>query len=434
MAPIAGGPVAIFPWGDVIEAYLDPLGLQAEDYAWRMQGGWLFGYVAGLQACGQAAVIVYASERIDEPRRLIHRQTGAPIWLVPGRRSGGGRTRGRPSLAALTLWRRTPLRAFARVVRAEGCSALLIQDYEHPRFDALVLLGRMLRLPVFASFQGGDVTLSPIEARVRASSLAACGALIVASARERERLRDDYRLPAGRLANIPNPVDLEFWRPEPRAEARRALGLAPDGLLVANHGRIDMHRKGLDVLLAAWKTVQGERSDARLVIIGSGQDHAYFSQAVQGVPGVTWISDYVTDPTHIRRWLSAADIYVTLSRTEGMPVAPLEAMACGLPVVASDAHGLPDIFQQGPLSGGLIVPREDCASAATALTTLAADEALRARLGRAGRRTVEARYSIGAVGRELAALLSAPLAADGRSPSLGGAAAPPTDEAAPLRQ
>ena len=47
MAAVSDAAVAIFPWGDVIEEFLDPLGLTIEDYAERMRGGWLFGYVAG---------------------------------------------------------------------------------------------------------------------------------------------------------------------------------------------------------------------------------------------------------------------------------------------------------------------------------------------------------------------------------------------------
>ena len=75
MAAVSGRPsLAIFPWGDVIEEFLDPLGLTADDYADRMRGGWLFGYVAGLQAQGWRPVIVYASERVDAPgdSRALH--------------------------------------------------------------------------------------------------------------------------------------------------------------------------------------------------------------------------------------------------------------------------------------------------------------------------------------------------------------------------
>jgi starch synthase len=412
MAALATRRVAIFPWGDVIEEFLGPLGLTPEDFAGRMQGGWLFGYAAALQACGVEPVILYASESVARTTRLVHAETGAPIVLVPGRRTGGGRTAGRPSLQAAIQWTRTPFRQFARVLRREGCAAMLAQDYEHARFDALALLAKGLGLPLFATFQGGDLTLSPLERRVRRTSLRTCRGIAVASARERTRLAATYGLTSV-VQDVPNPVDAEFWRAEPRTAARAALGIAPDELVFFNHGRIDIHRKGLDVLLAAWREVAPRRV-ARLVFLGSGQDREAFAARLKGVAGVTWISDYVTDPPLIRRWLSAADAYVTLSRTEGMPVAPLEAMACSLPVVASDAHGLADILSGGEASGGLLVAQERPDLAAQAMTRLADDPALRQRLGAAARARIQARYSTPAVGARLAAMFSEPRADDAR--------------------
>lgn len=406
MAKVTPGAVAIFPWGDVIEDFLQPLGLEAQDFANRIEGGWLFGYVAGLQACGWRPVIVYASKKVRRPERLVHVGTGAPIWLVPGRSRDGGRTSSRPSLRAAAQWCETPMASFARVLRAENCRTLIVQDYEHARFDALALFARLLRLPLYATFQGGDVTLSPLEGRVRGGSLGACRGVIVASERERRRLQARYGLSGERVVDIPNPVDAQLWRAEPRAEARASLGIAPDAFVVVSHGRIDIHRKGLDVLLEAWRAFADDRADARLVLVGAGQDQARFSELLSGRPGVTWISEYVTDPALIRRWLSAADVYAALSRVEGMPVAPLEAMACGLPVVASDAHGLADIFGDGEASGGLVTPRGEAAPAAAAFRRLAEDAALRARLGQAARKRVEDRYGLAAVGERLHQLLS----------------------------
>ena len=402
MAAVSDAAVAIFPWGDVIEEFLDPLGLTIEDYAERMRGGWLFGYVAGLQAHGLRPLIIYASERVEAPLRLTHADTGAPIWLVPGRRT---QTTQRPSLNAVRQWRRTPFGAFADILRSEACGAILVQDYEHPRFEALSLLGRRLKLPVFATFQGGDVTLSALERRVRGPFLRRCAGLVVASARERGRLEKTYGVDPARIHPIPNPVDLDFWTPEPRLAARQVLGVAADELVVFNHGRIDVRRKGLDVLIEAWRQFSQGHANARLVVLGSGQDREAFAGLVGQAPRVDWLSSYVTDPPLIRRWLSAADIYVTLSRVEGMPVAPLEAMACGLPVVASDAHGLADIFEAGEAAGGLVVPREDASAAAAALASLADATHYRHDLGRRARAHVEGRYSIDAVGRDLGGMI-----------------------------
>ncbi len=110
---------------------------------------------------------------------------------------------------------------------------------------------------------------------------------------------------------------------------------------------------------------------------------------------------YTTDRSLIRRWLSAADAYVTASRIEGMPVAPLEAMACGLPIVATDAQGLPDILADGEASGGLMVRKDRPEEIAHALERLKDDWRLRERLGRAARKRIEENFSLAAVAAAL---------------------------------
>ena len=90
---------------------------------------------------------------------------------------------------------------------------MLVQEYEYFRFDLLARLGTRRRIPIYATFQGGDVTLSAIERMVRPSSLRQCNGLIVASARERARLTQAYPRLRTPVADIPNPLDTDEWRP-----------------------------------------------------------------------------------------------------------------------------------------------------------------------------------------------------------------------------
>ncbi len=396
--------IAIFPWGEVIEEFLDPLGLGLKDFVSRMTGGWLFGYVAALQSQGWRPIIVCASATIDRLTRLEHASTGAPVWIAPGKRSGCGAPALFPSLRCAEQWLRSPWRHFASVLARERCDAVLVQEYEYFRFDLLTLLPRRRACPIYATFQGGDLTLSAIERLVRPWSLGRCSGLIVPSSRERARLTETYPDPRLVIADIPNPLDTDQWRPEDRTTARRQLGLPAQAFIVINHGRTDIHRKGLDILVEAWRRFSSKQPAARAILIGSGQDHAGFAQLLRDqAPGrLTWIDSYITDRPQMRRWLSAADAYVIASRTEGMPVAPLEAMACGLPIVSSDAHGLPDIFAAGEEHGGIVTPREDVDAIVAALEQLAGDPDLRSRLGAAARRRVEDRFSTAAVGKALA--------------------------------
>lgn len=398
-----GRSVAIVPWGDGIEEFLEPLGLDLAAFVSRMSGGWLFGYAAALKTAGWRPVILCASEAVGQPTSFSHGPTGVRIWAVPGRRTSPCLAGRSASLRSLVQWLRTPAGQFRALLAREGCAALIIQEYEHPRFDILVRVARRMGVAAFGAFQGGERTLSRLEAMVRPGSLRAARGLIVPSPQERARLAHAYPELDLRIAPIPNPLDLTDWWPGSRDQARAELGLPPDAFVLLNHGRIDISRKGLDILLAAWTQFSAERPQARLTMIGSGQDREAFAALLAAGPqaGLTWIADYVVNPAFIRRWMAAADAYVTTSRLEGMPVAPLEAMACGLPVISSNAQGLADIFEGGQASGGLVTPVGEVAAVVGAMRRVADDLPLRMRLGQAARRRVEAAFSVEAVGAAL---------------------------------
>lgn len=427
--------VALLPWGNVIEDFLDPIGLTLDEFCDRMTGGWLFGYVEALRLAGYRAVLICVSREIRAPRRLLHAPSGTPVHVLPAwkiyarlaRRMtnpygwsvddvfgpvSGPRRLGCRVAKEIAPYLATPLGGLARILRREGCTAILTQEYEYARFDLCVLLGRLLGLPVYATFQGGDRHAGRLEDLLRRRTLLAATGLAVGAEREAKRLVDRYGVPGERISTVYNPIDLSLWWPMDRDEARRALGLPLDARIVICHGRIDMHRKGLDVLLDAWDRVGAGRAgqDVRLMMIGTGQDDAVLQAQLERrqLPGIAWIDRYELDRTVMRRYLSAADLSVLPSRIEGFPVAPLEAMACGLPVVASDIPALGTILEHGRESGGLLFRQGDPLALADALGQLLDDRDLTLELGRVARSNVEDRFSLAAVGRQLREMLEGP--------------------------
>jgi starch synthase len=207
-----------------------------------------------------------------------------------------------------------------------------------------------------------------------------------------------------------NPIDLSMWQGGSREEARARLGIPPGARVVVWHGRIDYRRKGLDVLLDAWELVLRDRvgRDLRLLIIGAGNDSDDLRRRLStgGVPATTWVDEYINDRSRIRDLLKSADIYAFPSRHEGFPVAPIEAMACGLPLVAADAPGIPDILEGGEAAGGLVVGRGDVPAFASALGLLIDNPRRCEELGRRARRRAESLFSLPAVGAQLRQFLN----------------------------
>jgi glycosyltransferase involved in cell wall biosynthesis len=399
----------------------------------------MFRYVEALNTVGVRVVLICMTTRVRQPTRYTHRSTGATVYMLPVpwsyrllrrkmlRPSGpyarsvrqafgdvrGLRTLLLPALAAakeMVLYLTTPPAAVARVLRRERCAAIVCQEYEYPRFDVCVLVGRLLGLRVFGTFQGGDYQRSRLERFLRPLTLRACTGLIIGTQTEIRRVRNRYGLPATKVARIFNPIDLQFWRPTDQREARLALGIPLDATVVVWHGRVSLRPKGLDILLDAWERVCRDypRRNLRLLLIGTGQDADGLRRRLTAVScqhSVVWIDQFIHDRMAIRRYLSAADVYAFPSRHEGFPVAPLEAMACGLPIVAADVQGIPDILEQGEGSGGLMVPRNDAPALAEALGRLLNDEALRQELGRRARRRIEAAFSLHVAGAQMRALL-----------------------------
>lgn len=398
-------------WGDLFEDFFDTIDVSVERFRTELTGGWLFGYVEALAVAGVRTSLIHVSARVTEPQRFTHLPTGAAVSILPAPRRHRWlralyrRSRSRQSLSSIASYGSVPVLRLIKELRRYGAEAILMQEYEHARFDVIVAVGKLTRLPVFASFQGGDRPRSRLEAYVRPSTVRSSAGLIVGSGVERQRVRETYGLPASRVSPAPNAMDVTSFERIARDTARDLLGISQTARVVGWHGRISIHRKGLDVLVAAWTKVCRERPDADLVLllVGAGDDSDQFHRLIEpgGLDSVHWRDEYLSDRRELLPYQCAPDIFVLPSRHEGFPVAPIEAMAVGVPVVAADAPGVADLFPDGELSGGIVVARDDVDALAAALGHLIDDAERCAELGLRARRRAEEHYSLEAVGAQL---------------------------------
>ena len=397
--------VALVPWGTPLEVFLDPLGADLDDFCERLSGGWLFGFAEALRLAGHSPSIVVSSRTVRTPVARMHLPTGTPVDVLPP--PARPAASGPPGLARdLAAYRSALAPGLRSVLRRSD--VVLLQEYEEPRTDLLALWAARRRLPVLASFQGGvpPWQRAPLQRRLRPAAVRRLAGVLVADGQEAERVRAAYGLDPARVHRVVNPVDTRTWVPRDRAAARARLGLPAGARVVAWHGRVDVRRKGLDVLVRAWTAVRAARPDAdlRLLLTGAGADEPQLRHLLEGVPGVQWLASYAP-AAQVAERLAACDLWVSASRHEGFAVAPLEAMASGRPVVLSDAPGARDLLGEDG-EGGALVARADSAALAGAVLSALDDPGLAAR-GQAARRRVEQAFSVPAVGRQLAAAVAA---------------------------
>ena len=187
-------------------------------------------------------------------------------------------------------------------------------------------------------------------------------------------------VPAGKIVVIGNGVDIARHE-VPFPDARAALGAADGAFVVVTIARLSPE-KGVDVLLEAARRTP----DLQFLIAGDGPLRAELSS--KAPPNVRFLGR-VED---VRAVLSAADAVAVPSRLEGQGIVALEALASRRPVVASRVGGLAAMLREGATA--LLVPPEDPEALASALSRLAADGALRARLAQQGFELVKQCYDV----------------------------------------
>ncbi|MCS7149116.1 MAG: glycosyltransferase family 4 protein [Caldimicrobium sp.] len=189
-------------------------------------------------------------------------------------------------------------------------------------------------------------------------------------------------------------VDLnDFVVNQPKALLRRSFNLPENSTLL---GMIANFRKEKDQngLLKALKILKNKKYEVRLILAGDGP---FFSETKRLAENLKLQEDVFflgrIDPREVPLLLSALDIFVYATFREGMPLAVLEAMASGLPIIATDAEGIPDLFQD-EITFGIMVPKGDpqaLASAIERILNLPEDERLA--LGKNAREVVAKRFS-----------------------------------------
>jgi glycosyltransferase involved in cell wall biosynthesis len=210
-------------------------------------------------------------------------------------------------------------------------------------------------------------------------------------------------LPAARITLVPNGIDTTRFVPaddRERLALRQSLGLPESRPTIVFVGFFSQDKQP-HVLVEAWLQAHAQTGlDATLALVGATRS-AYFevddgiADRLRAATDARGLGDrlvFAGTTRSVERYLRAADLFVLPSRREGLPVALLEAMACGLPCIASRLHGSTDtIIEDGRT--GVLVPAGDVEALSLAMTALLADRPRATALGLAARDAVVRRFS-----------------------------------------
>lgn len=344
---------------------------------------------AGLRARGAATTILTARWQPNWPAEIEHHGVRVIRLVNPQTRVWG-------------TWRYMRAVGHWLAKHRSAFDLAYVSMLKHDAYAA-VTAGRRHRFPVVVRAEGAGLTGDchwQLEANFGSQIKRRCqraDAFVAPStAIERELIVAGYA--RNRIHYIPNGVVI----PEPRDEASRAaaradLAEADASLAIGNFAPLVVYTgrlhamKGLDYLVRAWPTVLNRLPDARLWLVGDGPCRGELNDLI-GNLGL-WGFVYLAGPfDDVEDFLRAADLFVLPSLEEGMSLAVLEAMAAGLPVVATNIPANQAIVEEN-VSGRLVPPR-DGERLAGAVIDLLADGPAAESLGQAARRQASERFSL----------------------------------------
>lgn len=263
-----------------------------------------------------------------------------------------------------------------------------------PDGDAAVRLSKYLRTPATCLCIGVDVNITAhtsnrmyrhfVKTAKALDGVLTCG----------QSVADGVKAVTGK-----NPLcvygvlDLEEFSPaSDKTSLRKELGLPSDKTIALYAGYL-MKRKGIYELVEAFYRARQKYPHTLLVMCGGGPEKAGLENLARErniEHSVLLVGE--VEPEQMSKWMKASNLFVLASHTEGMPNVMMEAMACGLPVIATTVGGLPEAI--GDCEGAILVPPKNIEALEEAMVKVIADHQLQARMQIASRTRAEERFSV----------------------------------------
>lgn len=290
----------------------------------------------------------------------------------------------------------------------EGKHVRVLHSHRYKENLLASMLARKCQVPVHVSsqhgaaepFKGwGGLKQGAIQALDRQVAIRRTDRIISVS--DELRVQLIRGIPTEKVVTIHNGIDEDrVFSRLTAAEAKQRLGIAPDCAVVGLAGRLEPIKR-LDIFLAAAKRIANELTNARFVIAGGGSETARLRHLASAI-GLDEHVLFLGHREDIYDVIRALDIFVFCSDHEGLPMALLETLYLGVPVVARPVGGIAEVIQDGV--NGVCVGSSDPNEFASACLSLLRDDSRRTALARAGAALVAEKFTARHTAEQTAAL------------------------------
>ena len=244
---------------------------------------------------------------------------------------------------------------FMKEFRKNKPDFMFVQDYSSGRFDVLVLISKMLKIPLICYHSGSqpDFYLGKFLKRW---SIPRADKIIISDQEQFTLLKNQYNVSTTSLKKIYTLADTNTFKPMNRQEACRCLGINADNKYFLFMGRLVDHIKQVSTLIRAFSELAIKRKDIYLIIAGDGPDLRILQNIAQkSFPERIYFVGWVEDIQKKIQLYNVAQCLILPSLREGCPAVIGEALACGLPVLASRVGSISELVLEGQ-TGWLIKP------------------------------------------------------------------------------
>ncbi len=247
-----------------------------------------------------------------------------------------------------TLWRDQP-------------DIIFVQDYASGRFDVLILLAKILKIPLIA-YHTGSLLEEHQAQKIRRFTIRQASCLIASSYNELKLVAEKYQVRQDRLRVILTPIDTSVYRELDRNFACREVALNSERRYILFVGRFDDVIKRVSAIIRAFSNLANRFENVDLLIIGTGNDEKKLRElaleltAPERIQFLGWIAEAETKA----QYYNVAECLVLASWREGFPTVVGEAMACGTPVLSSRVGGVSELVTENR-TGWLFAPGDDTA-------------------------------------------------------------------------